>query len=299
MTKFCLATLFGVMFLFTAVGAGLGLESGSYLIGPDDVLSVTIFAGGKTQEQLDISVSSNGTINFPFLGEIKAEGLTVPKLVDLVTKPLAEDYFVNPQVIVRIKEHKSKKVYITGAVEKPDLYPLETDTTLLELIAKAGGVTKDRGHFAHILKGSIDEVKDKDSQSIDQLIEKKKTIKIDLRELLDQGMSDRNIKLDPGDVIYIQPSAFSTAAQYKVYVLGKVKNAGAFEYQDGLTALDACVMAGGFDKYSAPNRTVITRRHEDGTVETLKVDLDAVKKGEEKDLLLKPGDRIYVPKSWF
>lgn len=299
MTKFSLATLFGVMVLFSSVVSYPQSNPSSYVIGPEDVLSVTIFAGGKSEEQLDITVSSNGMINFPFLGQIRAEGLTVPKLVDLVTKPLAEDYFVNPQVIINIKEHKSKKVYITGAVEKPGLYPLDTATTLLELIAKAGGVNKERGHFAHILKGSVEELKDKNSETLDQLIEKKKTIKIDLRELLDQGMADRNIKLDPGDVIYIQPSAFSAAAQYKVYVLGKVKTPGAYEYQEGLTALDACVLAGGFDKYSAPNRTVITRRHEDGTVETLKVDLDLVKKGEEKDLLLKPGDRIYVPKSWF
>jgi len=291
--KMAVLALFGG-FLFSAVALA---EDKPYVIGPEDVLSVTIFAGGKTQEAIELSVSPKGMINFPFLGKVKASGLTVAQLVDAVTKPLTRDYFVNPQVNIRVKEYKSQKVYITGAVNNPGLYPLDAGLTLLELIAKAGGVTQERGQFAYLLKGSLEKVKD--NEAIDQLVEKNRSIKVDLRALMDQGRADQNIALEAGDVVYIQPSAFSVASQSKVYVLGRVKSPGAFTYQEGLTALDACVLAGGFDKYSAPNRTVITRRGSDGSVETIKVDLNKVKEGKEPDVLIKPGDRIYVPKSWF
>ena len=268
-----------------------------YIIGPGDVLSVIIFAGGRSQETLDLSVASEGSINFPFLGKVKAGGLTIPELTEIVTRPLAEDYFVNPQVIINVKDYKSKKVYVTGAVEKPGLYPLDsTSTTLLELIAKAGGVTKERSNFAYILKGGIEDLTP--GKKIGELVQQKKSIQVNLQELFDQGITDRNVELKAGDVVYIQPTSFADLTRYKVYVLGKVKKPGVYDFQDGLTALDACILAGGFAKYAAPNRTVITRREVHGSQEMIKVNLDKVRKGERKDVLLKPGDRIYVPESW-
>jgi len=290
----------GLAFLLLLVSGPVLAESGpqAYVIGPEDVLTVNIFAGGTNQETIELSVSSQGTVDFPFLGKVKASGLTISQLTDAVTKDLARDYFVDPQVQIRIKEHKSQKVYITGAVKNPGLYALEGGTTLLELLAKAGGVTAERGHYAVLLKGSISEVQ-QDATKVKELAADKRGIKVDLRELLDQGLTESNVTLQAGDVVYIQPSTFAAASQYKLYVLGKVNRPGAFEYQEGLTALDVVVLAGGFAKYAAPNRTVITRRKDDGSAETIKIDLNRVREGKEKDIMVKPGDRIYVPKSWF
>ena len=196
--------------VLTLCGIAWPAASNTYTIGVNDILSVSIFAGGKTQESLEIAVSTGGTIRFPFLGEIRAAGLTVPQLVTLVSRPLAEDYFVNPQVIIRVKEFKSQKVYITGAVATPGLYPLEQSVTLLELIARAGGVTKERGNYAFILKGSVSEVEQ--PEEIDVLIEKKGAAKVDLRKLLEQGRVEENMIIAAGDVVYIQPSSFSDSA---------------------------------------------------------------------------------------
>ncbi len=268
-----------------------------YTIGMGDILSASIFAGGTTQEAMDLTVSSKGTINFPFLGEIKAAGLTIPELTDAITRPLAQDYFVNPQVIISVKDYKSKKVYITGAVEKPGLYTLEGSTSLLELIAKAGGLTKDRGNVAYILKGPMKEMQD--SEEIDKLVRQKKAVEINLRDLLDKGLGAGNIELEANDVVYIQPTDFSNLTQYKVYVLGKVEKPGVYDFYDGLTALDACTMAGGFSKFAAPNRAVITRREKGETQQTLDVNLDKIRQGKDKDIALQPGDRIFIPESWF
>ncbi len=198
---------------------------------------------------------------------------------------------------IRVTKFQSKKVYITGAVRQAGLYPLEPDMTVLELIAKAGGVTVDRGQYAYILKSAIDSVKD--TKQIDALVKQKKSMRVDLRELMDRGRADLNVALEEGDVLYIQPLTFAGATQSKIYVLGRVNKPGAYNFQQGMGALDACVEAGGFSRYSAPNRTVITRRKADGEVETIKIDLNRVKEGREKDIIVMPGDRIYVPKSWF
>ena len=268
-----------------------------YIIGPSDVLSVTIFAGGKTQEAQHLTVSSKGTINFPFLGQVEAEGLSVSELAENVTRPLAKDYYVNPQVLISVRDYKSKKVYLTGAVQKSGLFPLDSSTTtVLELIAKAGGVTKDRSNYAYILRGSIAELSAE--KGISELIQQRNSIKVNLRELLDLGFSEANVELQPGDVVYIPPTSFSDLTQHKVYVLGKVNRPGVYDFQEGLTALDGCILAGGFAKYAAPNRSTITRREPDGTQEIIKINLTRVRKGDEKDIPLKPGDRIFVPESW-
>ncbi len=268
-----------------------------YIIGPGDVLSVTIFAGGKTQEVQHLTVSSKGTINFPYLGQVEAEGLSVSELEENVTRPLAKDYYVNPQVLISVRDYKSKKVYLTGAVQKSGLFPLDSSTTtVLELIAKAGGVTKDRSNYAYILRGSIAELSAE--KGISELIQQKNSIKVNLRELLDLGVSEANVELQPGDVVYIPPTSFSDLTQHKIYVLGKVNRPGVYDFQEGLTALDGCILAGGFAKYAAPNRSTITRREADGTQEIIKINLTRVRKGDEKDIPLKPGDRIFVPESW-
>jgi len=270
-------------------------EEKPYLLGKGDVLSVTILAGGTRQESIDLTVSSKGTIYFPFLGEIKAAGLTIPQITEIVLRPLAQDYFVNPQVIINVKDYKSKKVYITGAIEKSGLYTLDGSTTLIELIAQAGGVTKERGNVAYVIKGSLKELKD--NKEIGQLVSRQPSIEVNLRELLDQGITSKNVELDPNDVIYIQPTNFSDVAQYKVYVDGKVEKPGVVDYQEGLTALNACTMADGFAKYSAPGRTIITRTEANGAHRKINANLDKIRKGEEKAILLKPGDRIFVPES--
>ncbi len=256
-----------------------------YIIGPSDVLSVTIFAGGKTQEAQHLTVSSKGTINFPFLGRVEAEGLSVSELEENVTRPLAKDYYVNPQVLISVRDYKSKKVYLTGAVRKSGLFPLDSSTTtVLELIAKAGGVTKDRSNYAYILRGSIAELSAE--KGISELIQQKNSIKVNLRELLDLGVSEANVELQPGDVVYIPPTSFSDLTQHKIYVLGKVNRPGVYDIQEGLTALDGCILAGGFAKYAAPNRSTITRREPDGTQEIIKINLNRVRIGKDYDIVL-------------
>ena len=116
----------------------------AYRIGPRDVITLTVYAGGELQNQLDLTVSEKGTINIPFIGSVSAAGRTIFELESLITKPLTRDYFVNPEVNVSVKEYHSLRYFISGAVESPGLYEMTSRATLLELLAKAGGVLPTR-----------------------------------------------------------------------------------------------------------------------------------------------------------
>jgi polysaccharide export outer membrane protein len=98
-------------------------------------------------------------------------------------------------------------------------------------------------------------------------------------------------------VVYIPLEKALNQAESNIYVEGEVKKPGVYNYQPGLTALNACIMAGGFDNFAAPNRTRIIRSTGDGQ-EIIKVNLDDVKEGKIPDVELKPGDRIHVPETW-
>jgi polysaccharide export outer membrane protein len=103
--------------------------------------------------------------------------------------------------------------------------------------------------------------------------------------------------LQSGDVVYIPLQTSLNLAESKIYVEGEVKSPGVYDYQEGLTALNACIMAGGFAKFAAPNRTKIVRQ-EGGKQIIIKINLNDVKKGKIPDAKIKPGDRIHIPETW-
>ena len=273
----------------------LQAQGAAYRIGPRDVLTLTIYAGGEKQQVTHLTVSSQGMINVPFIGSVKAEGLSIPQLEELITKPLTADFFVDPEINIVIKEYHSLQYYISGAIGSPGLYEMKSKATLMELIAKAGGVSSNRGNIAYILHQSTNHVSpEKKNHS---LFSNKDPVKINLTKLLDKGDMSQNIVLQSGDVVYIPLQASLNLSESKIYVEGEVKDPGVYDYQEGLTALNACIMAGGFSKFAAPNRTRIIRQNGKQQI-IIKINLNDVKKGKIPDAEIKPGDRIHIPETW-
>ncbi len=289
-------------FLYPVIGIIILLFSSSsparettYRIGPKDVLHLTIYAGGEKQREIEMVVSSRGKVNVPFLGEMSAEGLEVNELARQIAERLTGDYFIEPEVHLYVKEYHSLRYYIAGAVNEPGFYEINEKPTLLELIARAGGVLPERGNLAYILRDASEQVEE--GADVAQLLSQGRPLTVALRRLLDEGDMTENKMLRTGDVVFIPYEDALDVAESKIYVGGEIRNPGLYRYQPGLTALNACLMAGGFDKFAAPNRTRIIRR-ENGKQLILKINLNDVSKGKRPDVQLKPGDRIYVPESW-
>ena len=273
----------------------LRAQGAAYRIGSRDVLTLTICAGGEKQQTAHLTVSSQGMINVPFIGSVRAEDLTISQLEELVAKPLAADFFVDPEINIVIKEYHSLQYYISGAVGSPGLYEMKSKATLMELIAKAGGVSSNRGNIAYILHQSTNHVSpEKKNHS---LFSNKDPVKINLTKLLDKGDMSQNIVLQSGNVVYIPLQASLNLSESKIYIEGEVKDPGVYNYQEGLTALNACIMAGGFSKFAAPNRTQIIRQNGEQQI-IIKINLNDVKKGKIPDAEIKPGDRIHIPETW-
>jgi polysaccharide export outer membrane protein len=272
-------------------------QSKAYRIGPQDEFVLSIYAGGKVQHEVKLKVSNTGIIKVPLIGALKAQGLTVVELEDKITAPLAKDFFVNPQVNIIMKGYHSLQYYISGAVASPGMYEMPSQASLMELIAKAGGATPERGNVAFILRTAANEITQ--GKNIKYLMSHKDPIKVDLTTLLDKGDMSGNLMLNTGDVVYIPLQEAINVGERNVYVEGEVNKRGVYKYSPGLTALNLCIIAGGFSKFAAPNRTKIFRRKENSdSIEVIKINLEQVSSGKIPDIELKPGDRVSVPETW-
>lgn len=108
-----------------------------YVIGPEDVLSV--FVWREKDLSTDVMVRPDGQVSLPLLNDVPAAGLTPEQFRQRVTEA-ASKYVEQPNVTVIVKEINSRKVFVTGEVEKPGPYPLGGPTTVVQLLAQAGGL---------------------------------------------------------------------------------------------------------------------------------------------------------------
>lgn len=97
-----------------------------------------------------------------------------------------------------------------------------------------------------------------------------------------------------------RPSVSVQVQQYnskKIHVLGQVNRAGRFDYNPGLTLVEAIAMAGGFTNQAAPADTRLLR-NVGGIPKVFRINLSGLGTKEIPDIILNPGDVVVVPKSW-
>jgi polysaccharide export outer membrane protein len=124
------------LFLWSALA---GSATSDYLIGPGDVLKITIY---DHQDMTTVArVDNDGYILFPLAGRVRVGGLTTSSASQTIAEKLDTDYIVNPQVAVFVEEFRSKVVYVTGQVNRPSAFNVEPDTTVIQAITMAGGFT--------------------------------------------------------------------------------------------------------------------------------------------------------------
>jgi polysaccharide export outer membrane protein len=110
-----------------------------YRIGPQDLLEIQVF--GVNELNRTLRVNTSGYVSVPLIGMVKAAGLTGEQLEQRLADELGKDYLRNPQVSVFVKEYTSQRVTVEGAIKKPGVYPLTGQTSLLQVLAAAEGLT--------------------------------------------------------------------------------------------------------------------------------------------------------------
>ena len=111
--------------------------------------TIEIFVWQHTDLTRDIIVRPDGKLSFPLIGDIEAQGRTLTEIDDEVSKKLAE-YVVSPQVSVTVKNFAGEKVIVLGEVGKPGVYKFFGRASFLDIIAEAGGLTRD-AHWGNAL----------------------------------------------------------------------------------------------------------------------------------------------------
>ena len=157
-----------------------------YVIGPDDILSV-VFWRDKDMSA-DVAVRPDGKISLPLLNDVQAAGLTPPQLRDRLTEE-ARNYVEDPNVTVVIRQINSRKVFVTGQVNKPGPYPLGGPTTVLQLIAMAGGVPE----YAHTK--NIRVMRSENGKQV--------SFRFNYNEVVAGKNLKQNIELKPGDTVIV------------------------------------------------------------------------------------------------
>lgn len=260
-----------------------------YKIGPEDLLEITVFEEEKLNKT--VRVSSQGNISLPLLGILRVKGLTANEMEKEIRDLLAEKYLQDPHVSVFIKEYRNQRISAIGAVEKPGVYEVTGQKTILDILALAGGLKEDAGRLLFLIRPprpedeALRERRDSDARV-------QKTFMIDLEELLVKGDSTLNLLLDHGDMVNVPVSG-------KIFVGGEVRSPGGFPLKGTkLTVSQAIALAGGLKGEANGSETKIFRYSEKGTgKEILSVNVYAIQKGQEEDLYLKENDILIVPKS--
>ncbi len=267
----------------------------SYLIGRDDILDIAVWQSPDLTKA--ITVQSDGTIDYPLLGNLPAAGLKVSDLAKTLREKLAQGYVKNPQISVSVKEYNSKKILVFGEVAKPGMYKLKGEIPLLELLFMVGGVNGDAKRMSVIRPANV--TSDTAPQGLlspsqqEAAKDSPSAIEVDLISLLSKGNLSQNITIKPGDTIYV-----SSGTGQRYHVLGQVKAPGPYEWVQDITVLEAIKLAGGMTERASPHRIKV-RKNRSGHEEQIKVNIADIMKGKKKDdIVVKPGDVIIVPESW-
>lgn len=188
---FLLLKVVAIFITMTSLSAAaedvLGQQLQDYIIGPEDVLEISIW---KNQDiSREVRVRPDGKISLPLIGEIRAAGLNVELLRKTITERVKE-YQDGAVVSIIVKEINSYKIFVLGEVVKPGVFILKAKTSVLQALALAGGFNQ----FAS--KNKVVVIRSRKDGSTEK-------IRININEIVKEGSMDKDIVLMPQDTIFV------------------------------------------------------------------------------------------------
>jgi len=157
----------------------------SFVIGLEDVLAINVWKEAELSVP-SVVVRPDGKITLPLIGDIQASGLTTRKLQEAIAERLKE-FVAAPTVTVTVTKIESQKVSIVGQIAKPGAYALGSPMTVLDLIARAGGLTE----FAKMK--SIKIVRKRDGR----------TLNFNYKDVINGKNLSQNVWLENGDIVLV------------------------------------------------------------------------------------------------
>lgn len=238
-------------------------------IGPGDQVKVEVF--NNPELTTTTNVSDDGAIDMPLAGAVAVRGQSPAEAARRIEAALkAGEFLVNPHVTVTVVESISQRVSVLGEVSNPGRYLIESATTVLDLIALAGGITERGSELVYILRPT-------ESGALQKL-------PVDMRRIVavrDDSMAPI-VTLRGGDSIIVPKGTF--------FINGQVTTPGEYRIEGDLTLYEAIARAGGVTPLGSASRVEVRRRGADDRIVDIK---------GKKDLRIEPGDVIRVKERLF
>ncbi len=237
-----------------------------YNLGARDIVEITVF--GETSLSGRFVINDEATLRLPELGVIDVGNRTKDQLAAHLEERLRDGFLIRPQVTVQVVEHRSQRVDVTGAVEQPGEYYLQGQTSLLQLLSRAGGIENDK---------SIGEVRVRRQDGTELVV--------NYTDLASSATGD--MYLQAGDVVLVPEGQ-------QVFVGGEVKLPGALLFAESLTVTQALTRVGGPSEFARLRGAYILR---DG--ERIVINFKRILDGRDANIVMRPGDQMYLRKSVF
>jgi polysaccharide biosynthesis/export protein len=254
-----------------------------YQLGKGD--EITVNFAGRPEMQAKLVVGPDGRITLPLAGDILVAGLSRPASAKAIETALA-DYYTNLSVQVTVTKYTANRVVLLGAVDHPGSFTFDGTPTLLEVLAR-GGV--EAGPNKSGSTPDVNQIPERCAiyRGTDQVVW------VELRAMMESGNALADLRLRRDDVVYVP----STSERF-ISVLGEVQHPGAIPLAYNSTLASLLAQAGGVTNQAGNNPHIQIVDPSAGTsrVFSMKDMLDPIK---SRELTLKPGEIVYVPKSGF
>jgi polysaccharide biosynthesis/export protein len=232
--------------------------------------SITISVYGQSDMTTTVYVSDDGTVPVALAGPVHVAGLSPATAAQAIEKALRDGkYFKDPHVTITVVQSRSQRITVLGEVGSPGRYPIESNATIFDILAQAGGAKETSASIIYLLRAGPDGTVVR--------------YPINLGGMKDAQKSLASQPLQGGDTILVPK-----ADQF--YIWGEVAQPAMYRIEPGMTLVQAIVRAGGITVRGSKNRVEIKRRDANGK--------EVIIKGKLEDVI-QPDDVIRVKESIF
>ncbi|SUP13653.1 SLBB domain-containing protein [Vibrio alginolyticus] len=238
-----------------------------YTVGAGDEIVIQLFGKENTTHRL--RVNRAGIINFPSLGPVQVAGMTFPDVRDSLNQRVKEQ-MIGVRSDISLGEMRTMQVFVMGDAYKPGAYTVSALTTISQAIYYSGGFSES---------GALRNVQLKRNGQVIR--------KLDMYDLLLKGDARNDIRLLPGDVVFIG------ALGNTISIDGEVNRPAIYEIKPGETYKQAIQMAGGFTANAYSDQIEVKRYAAKGARDALTLNFS---QSHDQQIKVKDGDAVNVLK---
>jgi protein involved in polysaccharide export with SLBB domain len=236
-----------------------------YVLGPGDNLEVQLY--GNERQNLVMVVGRDGQIRLPKLGPVQVGGMSLDQVKAHLAERVSRE-FVGTQVSLSMGQLRSVRVFVLGDVANPGSYLVSALSNISHALLVAGGPTAN---------GTLRDIQLKRNGYV--------VSRLDAYDLLLNGDTSKDQRLQAGDVVFVPPVGTTVAIE------GEVRRAALYEVKNGTTVADLLLLSGGLRPAADPKTANISRINERRERITLDADLT---RPDIRRLAVRNGDKLVV-----